>query len=227
MITIAVLLLAGAALNIAVAWGCALWLPWPQHQPGFQGFTRDGLGSSEWLAFSTNAVGFTRITSTWLVGNAEFGGRKPNRRAEDIVPTWATFARPGASPQNTYRILDARGWPRVSLWSGIEAPAFLGPTAIVGNVVTVTRGYLLPAERSKRTFYIQNLRVVPFAPVWHGFVVDSLFYAVVLWPLTCGPFALRRLLRRRRGLCPACAYPMGDSAVCAECGRPLPRRAVA
>ena len=31
------------------------------------------------------------------------------------------------------------------------------------------------------------------------------------------------LLRVRRGLCPQCAYPMGESAVCSECGKPLPK----
>ncbi len=40
-----------------------------------------------------------------------------------------------------------------------------------------------------------------------------------------GPFALRRFLRVRRGLCPKCAYPMGESSVCTECGRALPKRA--
>ena len=44
-----------------------------------------------------------------------------------------------------------------------------------------------------------------------------------LWLLIPGPFALRRFLRTRRGLCPRCAYPVGESAVCSECGRELPR----
>ena len=41
-----------------------------------------------------------------------------------------------------------------------------------------------------------------------------------------GPFVLRRFLRVRRGLCPKCAYPMGESSVCTECGKPLAKRAV-
>ncbi len=35
---------------------------------------------------------------------------------------------------------------------------------------------------------------------------------------------LRRFLRVRRGLCPKCAYPMGESEVCTECGESLPSR---
>ncbi len=38
---------------------------------------------------------------------------------------------------------------------------------------------------------------------------------------------LRRFLRLRRGLCPKCAYPMGEAAVCSECGCGLPKRATA
>ena len=33
---------------------------------------------------------------------------------------------------------------------------------------------------------------------------------------------LRSQVRRRRGLCPKCAYPVGASPVCTECGTPIP-----
>ena len=68
-------------------------------------------------------------------------------------------------------------------------------------------------------------RALPLRPIWPGFAVNTLFYAVVLWLLIPGPFVLRRLIRIRRGLCPKCTYPMGESAVCSECGCELPNRA--
>jgi len=37
------------------------------------------------------------------------------------------------------------------------------------------------------------------------------------------PKSLRRRRRIKRGLCPACAYPVGQSPVCTECGFPLLR----
>ena len=61
-------------------------------------------------------------------------------------------------------------------------------------------------------------------PLWPGFAVNTLFYAAILWLLIPGPFALRRFVRLRRGLCPKCAYPMGESSVCTECGIALSRR---
>ncbi len=61
---------------------------------------------------------------------------------------------------------------------------------------------------------------LPLRPIWPAFAVNTLFYAALLW----SPFALRRIIRVKRGLCPACGYPMGESAVCSECGKALPRR---
>ena len=69
------------------------------------------------------------------------------------------------------------------------------------------------------------MRLLPLQPIWPGFAVNMTFYATFLWLLICGPFVLRRFIRVRRGLCPACAYPMGESDVCSECGKTLPKRA--
>ena len=68
---------------------------------------------------------------------------------------------------------------------------------------------------------------VPIHPLWPGFAVNTLFYTALLWLLSCALLALRRFLRVKRGLCPKCAYPMGESAVCSECGANLPKRVAA
>jgi len=69
-------------------------------------------------------------------------------------------------------------------------------------------------------------RVLPLRPIWPGFAINSLFYAAVLLAMFFAPFALRRMIRRRRGRCPACAYPVGTSAVCTECGAAVVPHAV-
>ena len=66
--------------------------------------------------------------------------------------------------------------------------------------------------------------LLPLRPTWPGFAVNTAFYAAVLWLLIAGPFGRRRFLRVRRGLCPKCAYPMGEAAVCTECGGALAKR---
>ena len=68
---------------------------------------------------------------------------------------------------------------------------------------------------------------LPLRPLWLGFAVNTLFYAPTLWLLACGLLAMRRLVRVKRSLCPACGYPRAESAVCSECGKALPVRAEA
>jgi hypothetical protein len=88
----------------------------------------------------------------------------------------------------------------------------------------------LARKRMKVAPVLGGFRICPLHPTWPGFTFNTLVYAALLWLLIPGPFVLRRFLRRvvrvKRGLCPACAYPMGEAAVCTECGGPLPQRAV-
>jgi hypothetical protein len=74
-------------------------------------------------------------------------------------------------------------------------------------------------------FTVRDEAVLPVLPLWPGFAINTLFYAVIVWLLFAAPFALRRRIRIRRGLCPACAYPIGDSEVCTECGKTVNARA--
>lgn len=63
---------------------------------------------------------------------------------------------------------------------------------------------------------------MPLIPIARGIAVNTLFYAVVLWLLISGSFVLRRFIRMKRRRCVKCAYPMGESGVCSECGTALP-----
>lgn len=58
----------------------------------------------------------------------------------------------------------------------------------------------------------------PTRIIWSGLIINMVFYAGLLWTIFFGPFAARRWIRRRRGLCERCAYPTGTSPVCTECG---------
>jgi hypothetical protein len=65
----------------------------------------------------------------------------------------------------------------------------------------------------RRSFTLIRLR-----PIFPGFAINTIFYAAILWVLCAVPGSVRRWRRRRRGLCPACAYPVGQSPTCTECG---------
>ena len=111
------------------------------------------------------------------------------------------------------RRFDGRGWPLISLWC--ELPTHeLSPRPHEG------RGAIQLLDSPWRLGTQSYPRAVPLLPVWPGFAVNTAFYAAVLW-LPFGPFALRRFIRRKRGQCLRCGYPMGMSSVCTECGREL------
>ncbi len=61
-------------------------------------------------------------------------------------------------------------------------------------------------------------RPLAIRPLWPGFLLNTLFYAGVLWLVTDRIGAVRRLRRVRRGRCPVCNYDCTGVAVCPECG---------
>jgi hypothetical protein len=85
-----------------------------------------------------------------------------------------------------------------------------------------------PSDQSGVVREIDGRTFLPLRPIWPGFAINTLFYAAILWLLFALPGALRRWRRIKRGLCPACAYPVGASDLCTECGKPVnPRNVVA
>lgn len=71
---------------------------------------------------------------------------------------------------------------------------------------------------SYRAFHAD--RSLPLRPVWPGFAVNTILFAILAALIWLVP-VLRAIHRESRGLCPACAYPVGASQVCTECGAKL------
>ncbi len=66
----------------------------------------------------------------------------------------------------------------------------------------------------------------PYGAVWRvrwwALLVNIAFFVPIVLALRKGPWAalwLRRYLRRRRGLCVSCAYPVRGLPLCPECGK--------
>jgi hypothetical protein len=142
----------------------------------------------------------------------------------DELPGWSRAAHvyetgdPIKSQSGTHYkhvIENVRGWPCYSLRSTYTKPH---PDA----VITVLEGIELTPWTPAAVGWPEP-RILPTALIWPGFAVNTIFYATLLWL----PFVLRRFVRVRRGLCPACAYPRGESDVCSECGKALAIRASA
>src|SRR5262245_11512691 len=191
LLKVALLLFAGAIVNVAVAWHASL-------RSG-----RDIKLMSSLVAYGNalltegnpcqyTATGFT-LESIWT----ELGP------VHDTLGPWETPTR----------VLT--GWPLRSM-----------ECSIVGS-----GGESHPIQHGLQTRWQINSnilvqRALPLCPLWPGFAINTVFYALVLWLLFAAPFQLRRWRRIKHGLCPACAYPIGTSEKCTECGKPVRTRSV-
>ena len=202
----AIFLLAGVVVNVAVAWAIVAHLETLHISWAFDGVDLEHSESFKW--WTTHAPdGFANRATRVMLSSPITGAsvvlatsRRPNESY------WETIIR----GQVMGRL--RTGWPMRSMegarWGheyGVSL--YRGAVEYGGDVGA-------------------NLDIFPLRPFLPGFVFNSLFYAGILWLLLPGPFVLWRFIRRpmrlRCDLCPECAYPMGESAVCTECGRDLP-----
>jgi hypothetical protein len=244
VVLILIFLLAGAVVNVAVALGCAVWVN--AFAPEMQASSRfaeqdiliqpamDHLKTGvRWQVHRWSRAGASALYSQrdrGFFGSIEDTEVPPS----DLCTRWSCTAQPSEAfeteaTDTDVRFVIANGWPLRSAWCELKSPGSVRPNAgrmsLYWIQVTGIEGGIqvsLPPRRIAGFFDVP--RVLPLRPIWSGFAVNTIFYAAILWLLIPGAFVLRRFLRRRRGLCPACAYPMGEGAVCTECGIELPCR---
>jgi hypothetical protein len=234
LLIIAIFLLFGAVANVVVAWGSALritkfgwyddpsWVGgvWPETDPVFDVQLQTCFGYASLLTLSFFDSGDDpykglAATDTWLPSWARCRAAEDSSDSwEDERDLWDVWV------DRCVLIETAAGWPFLSLHSSFCCRGGANPSNLTWEVRHV-RGALIPDWLSDSGYP----EMLPLRPIWRGFAVNTIFYAAILWLLIGGPFVLRRFIRRRRGLCPACAYPMGQLPVCTECGRALSQSA--
>jgi hypothetical protein len=148
----------------------------------------------------------------------------PPSRAVIRLPLWsrARSTTPGRHSRLINFVEDARGWPARSLVSYFDHEGSLqrrpnqSSRYVPGAAVNPVWGIRLGDTKGPSGLP----RTLPLRPIWRGLLVNSLFYAVLLWFLVLLRSRVRRLMRRRHGLCPRCAYRLcGEfSQGCPECG---------
>ncbi|MCC6906310.1 MAG: hypothetical protein IT430_00085 [Phycisphaerales bacterium] len=201
---IAIFLLLGAIVNVAVAWGCLAWHSTAKRSPARYHDPYNG----ELLVSVTARFGFQYVTNTRV--SREWSAQIGNTSTPYPGNVWWHSARSG-QPVRTFC---GAGWPMLALmtWQCWDAKDF---EAHYWGIPW------LP-DRDPRLMQIDQ-PALPLYPMWSGFALNTLFYAIILEVAFRMPVASRRWLRARCSLCPACAYPRGTSPVCTECGQPHPR----
>jgi len=185
----------GAVLNIIVAWGCVLAGPQAPRTPG--------------------EIAKQRLNS-FLMG---------------YLPECSTVTE-----------LDTRGYRQVSLSTqdgGLhEEGHWYADIAILAgwpldSLCGEAQGVYRSSIRSTAPHNVwiigrpesgEDWHPLPLIPTFPGFAINTLYYAVILWLLLALAFLLRRHQRKRRNLCPHCAYPQGTSTICTECGHAVAQR---
>ncbi len=242
---LAVFLLLGAVVNVAVAWGFSVWggrIDWPQ----FPSVRSAAESDMAWLV----DLGWRppRDTEHWkhreeIHEERYFGLTRhlfvENPRPQGLVGSimirhWYIAARIRA------------GWPMKSMEGALVFEAALERQDM--ESVRLFRGSRstktgLPSQNGpppydrERTLGAVRLpksdtpgaadgHLLPLKPVLIGFAINTIFYAAILWMVTLGPFTARRMIRRKRGCCIKCGYDLRGTSgansrgggVCSECG---------
>ena len=242
----ATFLLAGAVLNVAVAWGFAAWVNVVADMSNKSAVVNgpgEVWGANVWqragaeLCMSSR---FARAGQT-RTGLTEIPQQAAAKHPRDILPNLSGLTVPSESflsggTNHDHTGVASRGWPLLSMSCEYDLnpnrqaipPCAQSPA---GSVLTirVISGIRTGAVDPAWIHGPDNRglpRALPLRPIPVGFALNTLFYAAILWPLSYDPFVLlRRVIRKRRGLCPACGYPVGESDLCTECGKTLLGRA--
>jgi hypothetical protein len=208
LIQLGLFLMLGAIVNVAVAWGFSLWgaatfgtrdhpLITPEQ---VQWAVPEGWEALLPVPYAPDMARDCSVTGLLAI---QIGVRR-----EYLGPD--AFQLVGATHQLHYL---ATGWPfhSCSCWGLLHQQALDWHCALDAPAALKARdAELLPL--------VHYARPLPLRPLPLGFTINTLFYGAILWTMFAAPFALRRRRRIKRGLCPACAYPVGRSEVCTECG---------
>jgi len=242
--TILLSLLLGAIVNIAVAWGCALWVDavplgsseqWQSgashlEQPRWDVMVVEGAASTSVFATASRVSRpgplppgasqeeierHREDTRRYEAGEPFASWSEPASRVVS-VPSWSRAShRPTAEEIDRVRYTEeARGWPMRCLLSRHDAKR-PGPHAAWGTFVP---GWAIDLEKEQGTLGIP--RVLPLRPIALGFIINTLLYAAALLLMFIACAYVRRLMRIRSGRCPQCGYDLrGDlERGCPECG---------
>ncbi len=238
LLTVAIFLLAGAVVNVPVAWGCAVWARFPYSESTTAVPTEAERG---WL----ERIGWRATPDTiWCI----YEIKVDDLRGVGVVERAFSESRSERRPFETYdvrlhtklhfAVLTRAGWPLHSLagerwdvdadeavynppWKAADAgPYYLQPIRTGdGRIVRPmeqwqSRSAVVVVGRGTTAS-----RVLPLRPIRPGFAVNTLFYAALLW-LPFALYTVRRLIRQRRGLCLACGYDLRHAGheACPECG---------
>jgi len=206
--------LAGAILSLAVAWACAYWSSFESNDHFMLSIQHEWTSPKpawwpEWDASDPRSAYSNE--SFWEDRGYGFGIR--------WVEWWPVpRTPPGLSVSfKSIAFETSAGWPMYCL-RGQQLDPVMHPD-LTATGWWAKSGILLD-RRARDKYGSSGQTLMPLDPIWTGFLVDAISYGGLLWLVTFGLRPLRRLVRRTRGRCAACGYPLTALTTdrCPECG---------
>lgn len=220
-------LLLGVGTTSVVAWGSAAL-------PRSRGFTRHAYTVDQtgdpWPAVSIEEVRrpglclrewTMRGLRTGYFDSIEGDLSDPPPIPETVpAPKWGKIVR-GTTYALAWRQAQvAVGWPRLCFWCDLDVKYATGTSSTVHG-----RGGFLLTDPTVIREDLSETRILPVRPIWSALAANAAFYTLA-WAMPLLAVSLvRRAVRRRRSLCPTCAYDRRGlspaTAPCPECGEAI------
>ena len=235
---IALLLLLGAILNVAVAWGCAALHPYGYPLPFGHRQLPTG---NHWIVMRSQTFGVARICSDVPAGSYTTSPGMDDVPPEELLSDWSRI-RPPVLPADsaikarfvsgrniiggpTQTLVDqACGWPLLSMWCGWGDPASYTYNLFSNPKQPIVSGIDCSPPNANK----YSVRGLPLGVLWNGFAINTVFYAGLC---AFGPGLIRSARgawRLDRGRCPQCGYDLREKGQqptrymlrrgCPECG---------
>ena len=186
-VRIVLFLLLGAIINVAVAWGCVVAVPIALRPAEI---TIQEM-SADYQQIQCIQRAFGRTRETW-------GER---HTLPVVIDSGSPFGqRPAVSSW------ERTGWPMRALYCSTSAHELAyttdaGEVLAAGSEGKIDEGIELSPERfavSTSPLSLTTWRALPLRPLWPGFGVNTIIYAVLAWLFFGGLFQARRTIRRKR-----------------------------
>lgn len=223
----------GFAINVAVAWGLAAWMPHERWNVQFVvGASRIGgiryytTGACRRSWQRTYVDSFTTAHSAFTGAIKDSQIRQKFQEDESLKgQRWGRAAayRDDPSTFEWVGIEHATGWPCLTVWCDwtCESVAKDERLLLIPQYVSYGGIPISASPANVGTIRPYELRALPLRPIWLGLIVNTAFYAALSAALWAGLIAFRSWRRAVRGRCTRCNYNLtglGPGTPCPECG---------